>query len=43
MSESLESKVVLLEHKTHLAGMVAGRAGDGEKLEKPITWFAALQ
>jgi putative transposase len=25
MSESLESKVVLLDHKTHLTGMVAGR------------------
>jgi putative transposase len=43
MSESLESKVVLLDHETHLAGMVAGRARDGEKLEKPIAWAAASQ
>jgi putative transposase len=43
MSESLESKVVLLDHKTHLAGMVAGCARDGEKLEKPIAWAAASQ
>jgi putative transposase len=41
MSESLESKVVLLDHKMHLMGMVAGRARDGEKLEKPIAWAGA--
>ena len=43
MSESLESKVVLLEHKMHLTGMVAGRTRDGAKLEKPITGATASQ
>jgi transposase InsO family protein len=51
-----QSKVVLLDHKTHLLaakpapdglaalmGMVAGRARDGEKLEKSTTWFVASQ
>jgi putative transposase len=51
-----QSKVVLLDHKTHLlaakpapdglaalTGMVAGRARDGEKLEKSTTWFVASQ
>jgi transposase InsO family protein len=33
-----QSKVVLLDHKTHLAGMVAGRARDGAKLEKSTAW-----
>ena len=41
MSESLESKVVLLDHKMHLTGMVVGRTRDGAKLEKPITGATA--
>jgi transposase InsO family protein len=36
-----QSKVVLLDHKTHLAGMVAGRARDGAKLEKSTAWPTA--
>ncbi len=43
MSESLESKVVLLDHKMHLTGMIAGHARDGTKLEKSTAWFAASQ
>ena len=51
MGESLESKLVLLDHKMHLTGMVAGCARDGimqcmyarDELEKPGCWTAASQ